>query len=110
MDSVEDLVLQSQIIHRWIVGLMLISMGAASYFIWKEGKEGSKHILRNWIWVATGIFATNASIGAIYVVTWDMEEGFFEFLSLVHLMLASLTFLTMAAAWIGCAISTEEGT
>ena len=109
MGSMEDLVLQSQIIHRWLVGLMLISMGAASYFIWEEGKEVSKHILRNWIWVATGIFATNASIGAIYVVTWDLEEGFFEFLSLVHLMLASLTFLTMAAAWIGCAISTEEG-
>jgi len=108
MGSVEDLMLQSQFIHRWLVGLMLISMGAASYFIWKEGKENSKHTLRNWIWFATGIFAINASIGAIYVISWDMEEGFFEFLSLVHLVLASFTFLTMAAAWIGCVISTEE--
>ena len=76
--------------------------------IWKESEEGSAHILRNWIFASTGLFVANASIGAIYVISWDMEEGFFELLSLVHLMLASLTFLAMATAWIGCFISKEE--
>ena len=75
---------------------------------WKESEEGSAHILRNWIFASTGLFVANASIGAIYVISWDMEEGFFELLSLVHLMLASLTFLEMATAWIGCVIATEE--
>jgi hypothetical protein len=108
VDSVEDIVLQSQMIHRWLVGVMLIAMSSASYLIWKESEEDSGHILRNWIWASTGLFVTNASIGAIYVISWDMEEGFFELLSLVHLMLASLTFLAMATAWIGCAITAEE--
>jgi heme A synthase len=108
VDSVEDIVLQSQMIHRWLVGVMLVAMSSASYLIWKESDDGSGLILRNWIWASTGLFVTNASIGAIYVISWDMEEGFFEVLSLVHLMLASLTFLAMATAWIGCAITAEE--
>tara|TARA_B100001250_G_scaffold186612_1_gene160415 strand:+ start:419 stop:1459 length:1041 start_codon:yes stop_codon:yes gene_type:complete len=108
VNSVEDIVLQSQIIHRWLVGVMLIAMGSASYLIWKDSEEFSGRILRNWVWGSTGLFVTNASIGAIYVISWDMDEGFFEFLSLVHLMLASLTFFAMATAWIGCEISTEE--
>ncbi len=108
VDSVEDIVLQSQIIHRWLVGVMLVAMGSASYLIWKESDGSSDRILRNWIWGSTLLSFTNASIGAIYVISWDMEEGFFELLSLVHLMLASLTFLAMATAWIGCVIATEE--
>ena len=109
VDPVEDIVLQSQMIHRWIVGVMMIALIYASYLIWNESKEDSAHIvLRNWIWASTGLFVTNASIGAIYVISWDLEEGFFELLSLVHLMLASLTFLAMATAWIGCTITTEE--
>ena len=108
VDSVEDIVLQSQIIHRWLVGVMLIAMGSASYLIWKDSEEFSGRVLRNWVWGSTGLFVTNASIGAIYGISWDMGEGFFEFLSLVHLMLASLTFFAMATAWIGCEISTEE--
>ena len=108
VDSVEDIVLQSQIIHRWLVGVMLVAMGSASYLIWKESDGSSDRILRNWIWGSTLLSFTNASIGAIYVISWDMEGGFFELLSLVHLMLASLTFLAMATAWIGCVIATEE--
>ena len=108
IDPVEDIVKQSQIIHRWLVGVMLIAMGSSSYLIWKEDEGFSNHILRNWVWASTGLFFTNASVGAIYVISWDMKEGFFELLSLVHLMLASLTFLAMVTAWIGCVISAEE--
>ena len=106
VDSVEDIIAQSQIIHRWFVGLMLIALIFASYSISNE-QSGNK-ILRNWIWGSTFLFFVNTSIGAIYVLSWDLEEGFFEFLSLVHLMMASLTFVTMAVSWIGCSIA-EDG-
>ncbi len=106
IDSVEDVVAQSQIIHRWFVGLMLIALIFASYSISNEQSENN--VLRNWIWGSTFLFFVNTSIGAIYVLSWDLEEGFFEFLSLVHLMMASLTFVTMAISWIGCSIA-EDG-
>ena len=106
VDSVEDVVAQSQIIHRWFVGLMLIALIFASYSISNEQTEND--VLRNWIWGSTFLFFVNTSIGAIYVLSWDLEEGFFEFLSLVHLMMASLTFVTMAISWVGCSIA-EDG-
>ena len=106
VDSVEDIIAQSQIIHRWFVGLMLIALIFASYSISNELTENN--VLRNWIWGSTFLFFVNTSIGAIYVLSWDLEEGFFEFLSLVHLMMASLTFVTMAISWIGCSIA-EDG-
>ena len=106
VDSVDDVVAQSQIIHRWFVGLMLIALIASSYFISKE--HLGNNVLRNWILASTFLFFANTSIGAIYVLSWDLEEGFFEFLSLVHLMMASLTFVTMAISWIGCSIA-EDG-
>ena len=106
VDSVEDVVAQSQIIHRWFVGLMLIALIASSYSISKE--HLGNNILRNWILASTFLFFANTSIGAIYILSWDLEEGFFEFLSLVHLMMASLTFVTMAISWIGCSIA-EDG-
>ena len=106
VDSVEDVVAQSQIIHRWFVGLMLIALIFASYSISNE--QSGNNVLRNWIWGSTFLFFVNTSIGAIYVLSWDLEEGFFEFLSLVHLMMASLTFVTMAISWIGCSIA-EDG-
>ena len=106
VDSIEDIAAQSQIIHRWFVGLMLIALIFASYSISNE--QTGNNVLRNWIWGSTFLFFVNTSIGAIYVLSWDLEEGFFEFLSLVHLMMASLTFVTMAISWIGCSIA-EDG-
>ena len=106
VDSIEDIVAQSQIIHRWFVGLMLIALIFASYSISNE--QSVNNVLRNWIWGSTFLFFVNTSIGAIYVLSWDLEDGFFEFLSLVHLMMASLTFITMAISWIGCSIA-EDG-
>ena len=106
VDSIEDVVAQSQIIHRWFVALMLIALIFTSYSMSNE--QSGNNVLRNWIWGSTFLFFVNTSIGAIYVLSWDLEEGFFEFLSLVHLMMASLTFVTMAISWIGCSIA-EDG-
>jgi len=106
VDSVQNVVAQSQMIHRWFVGLMLIALIYASYSISKE--QTWNNGLRNWIWGSTFLFLANTSIGAIYVLSWDLEEGFFEYLSLLHLMMASLTFVTLAISWIGCSIA-EDG-
>tara|TARA_B100000029_G_C17533986_1_gene944214 strand:+ start:499 stop:1530 length:1032 start_codon:yes stop_codon:yes gene_type:complete len=105
VDSIDDLVAQSQMIHRWFVGTVWVALVAASYWFWKD--SGEVGALRSWVWLATGLYTVNAGIGATYILSWDLEGGFLEFLSLVHLMLASLTFLALATAWIGCAISTE---
>ena len=104
IDSIEDWVAQSQIIHRWFVGAMLFVFISASYLVKNEDR-----VLRNWVWSSTALFSANTLIGATYVLSWDVEEGFFEYLSLVHLMLASITFLTIATAWLGCVTARREG-
>jgi len=47
-------------------------------------------------------------IGALYVLSWDMSDGFEEWLSLVHLLLASLSFLTLSTAYVGSTTAREE--
>ncbi len=108
LSGLEDIVSQSQMIHRWIVGVVFISMIYSSFRIWKDSQKDSKPFLRNWIWVATAMFAINSVIGATYILSWNLEEGFLELLSLVHLMMASLCFLVLATAWIGCKVSEDE--
>ena len=108
LSGLEDIVSQSQMIHRWIVVVVFISMIYSSFRIWKDSQKDSKPFLRNWIWVATAMFAINSVIGATYILSWNLEEGYLELLSLVHLMMASLCFLVLATAWIGCKISEDE--
>ena len=101
--KIEDLELQSQLIHRWIVAAVQIALLAASWLIWKEATEHQHgRILRNWIWAATGLFLANVLIGALYIFSWDSASASFEeHLSLAHLLTASLSFLALATAWIG---------
>ena len=47
-------------------------------------------------------------IGALYILSWDMSEGFEEWLSLVHLLLASLSFLILSTAYVGSITTKEE--
>ena len=109
VDSVEDVIAQSQIIHRWLVVIVEIGLIAASYAIWKQvGDEGPGNVLRNWIWIATGLFIANQLVGGLYILSWDMEDGYMEILSLIHLLLASLTFLTLAIAWFGSTMAVDR--
>jgi cytochrome c oxidase assembly protein subunit 15 len=109
VDSMEDVIAQSQIIHRWLVVIVEIGLIAASYAIWKQvGDEEAGNVLRNWIWIATGLFIANQLVGGLYILSWDMEDGYMEFLSLIHLLLASLTFLTLAIAWLGSAMAVDR--
>jgi len=109
VQPVEDLIAQSKMVHRWIVGIVWTSLIVASYFAWKEWRDCPGESIFPWIWVSLGLFTLNGAVGASYLLTWNIEEGFFEFLSLVHLMLASLTFLTLATTWVGCHIANDGG-
>lgn len=109
VDTVEDVIAQSQLIHRWLVVMVEVALLAASYLVWKEvSEDGEGENVRNWIWGATGIYLVNIVVGASYVLSWDMNDGFFEFLSLVHLVLASLTFLVLSTAWLGSTMTIER--
>ncbi|MDP7002389.1 MAG: COX15/CtaA family protein [Candidatus Thalassarchaeaceae archaeon] len=102
VSTLNDIIAQSQMIHRWLVVIVGLSLLWASYSLWKGGVDVENGvILRNWIWVATGVFMANAAIGATYVLSWNMNDGYFEFLSLLHLILGSLAFLALATAWLG---------
>jgi len=100
--SIGDVFAQSQMIHRWLVAVMEIVLIVTCYIIWREAGEEVSHLLmRNWIWAATGIYVVNVAIGATYVLSWDIDDGYFEWLSLIHLLLASSTFVLLAMTWIG---------
>ena len=82
---------------------------AGSGLLWKEGKEGQGGgTLGHWIWGATGLSLVNIGIGASYILSWDTTDGYLEYLSLVHLMLASLTVLVLATAWLSSTIALNE--
>jgi len=100
--QIVDLVNQSQVIHRWIVAAISLALLTAAWFVWKENKQHQHGlVLRNWVLSAAGLFLTNASIGALYVLSWAPDsETFQESLSLIHLLIGSLTFLTLATAWL----------
>ena len=94
-------------IHRWFVGVIWVSLMAASYVAHRESREGGSGLIFSWIWASTLLYTLNALVGASYILTYDMEEGFFEILSLVHLMMASATFLVLATTLLGCIISKD---
>ncbi|MEC9394108.1 MAG: COX15/CtaA family protein [Candidatus Thermoplasmatota archaeon] len=104
--EIVDLENQSQIIHRWVVAIVEITLLVAAWFVWKEQTQHQHGIvLRNWIWAATGFFILNMLIGALYILSWSPDsETFREMLSLIHLLVGSTSFLTLATAWL--AIST----
>ena len=102
--SIEDWEMQSQVVHRWLVGAIGLIMTYTSYMIWKDCEAGQSGVmLKNWIFAATLIYVANIAMGALYILSWD-PDGFFEFLSLAHLMMAAATFTTLATAWLGLSV------
>ena len=104
--EIHDWVLQSQAIHRFLVAAVGVSLLAASRFARKELDSGST--LYRWIVASTVLYILNLLIGAFYILSWDMSEGFEEWLSLVHLLLASLSFLILSTAYVGSITTREE--
>jgi len=98
-EKIEDVIDQSQIIHRWFVVLMQLALFWASYKIWEENsKNDSGNNLRFWIWSGTGVYFTNIIMGAFYVLSWTLDNGHIEILSLFHLLFAATSFLLLATA------------
>jgi len=69
---------------------------------------GLDSTLYRWIEASTVLYIVNMLIGALYILSWDMSEGFEEWLSLVHLLLASLSFLILSTAYVGSITTKEE--
>ena len=97
--EIHDWVFQSQVIHRFLVGAVGVALLVASWFAWKE--FNSESTLSRWIWGSTALYVVNMLIGAAYILSWDVGEGFEEWLSFVHLLLASLSFLILSTAYVG---------
>ena len=103
VEPIGEIFAHSQLIHRWFVGVIGAALLIASYCVWKEGVGTGDHLeVRNLVWMATGLYVANGMIGATYILSWDINGGGYnEALSLIHLLLASLTFLVLASAWLG---------
>ena len=71
-------------------------------------RQGLDSTLYRWIGASTVLYIVNMLIGALYILSWDMSEGFEEWLSLVHLLLASLSFLILSTAYVGSITTKEE--
>ena len=96
--------LQSQVIHRWLVVGVGVALLLASRVIWKE--FGSDSVLCKWIWGSTALYLANIGIGASYILSWDLsDESFAEYLSLIHLLLASLSFIILTTTWMGATMA-----
>ena len=104
IQNIEDWELQSQIAHRWLVGVVGGMLAFSSYRIWKECEHGqSGLVLRNWVWASTATYFGNALLGASYIISWE-SDGFSEYLSLAHLMVATISFTILATAWLGVTV------
>ena len=103
LPSIHDWVLQSQVIHRWLVVAVEVALLMASWAIWKE--FGSDSILCKWIWGSAALYLVNIGIGASYILSWDISDGYTEYLSLIHLLVASLSFIVLSTAWMGTTVS-----
>lgn len=109
IQDIDDWELQSQIVHRWLVGIVGAMMALSSYKIWKECEHGqSGVVLRNWIWASSATYFGNALLGASYIISWD-DGSFSEYLSLAHLMVATISFTILATAWLGVTIISSSG-
>ena len=107
---IQDIIIQSQAIHRWLVITVFLIL------IWfgKQEKWASKdNYIRRMANFASFTYFLNMILGAAYILTWTVESGFYEWLSVLHLLLASLTFLLFSSALViinihGKSISEEE--
>ena len=94
---IQDVIIQSQAIHRWLVITVFVIL------IWfgKEERWASKENCIQKIANYAGFtYFLNMILGAAYILSWTVESGFYEWLSVLHLLLASLTFLLFASTLI----------
>ena len=92
---VQDVIAQSQFIHRWLV----LIVGIVLLRIWMTRSEWAPdirtHRLMSW---GAGLYGLNVLLGGAYVLSWTVDSGFIEWLSVLHLLLASGIFLIFSSA------------
>ena len=97
LEHVTDFEAQSQIIHRFVVSIVGLILIFTSYIIWKESKdEEYGALICKWIWLSSILYILNIALGGLYVLSAKLdgfEITYFELLSFLHLMIASLTFI-----------------
>jgi len=94
---IQDIIIQSQAIHRWLVLIVLCIL----IWLWKDQDNWVQdEPIRKLSNYGTLTFIGNIILGAAYVLSWTAESGFMEWLSVVHLLVASLTFLLFASGLI----------
>jgi hypothetical protein len=89
-----------------VVGVAASLLGA-SWLAWKE--FGSNSVLCKWFWGSTVLYLVNIGIGASYILSWDVTDGYTEYLSLIHLLVASLSFIVISTAWMGTTMALVAG-
>jgi hypothetical protein len=88
-----------------VVGVAASLLGA-SWLAWKEFDSDS--VLCKWFWGSTALYLVNIGIGASYILSWDVSDGYTESLSLIHLLVASLSFIVLSTAWMGTTMALVE--
>tara|TARA_B000000532_G_scaffold236444_1_gene222782 strand:- start:1764 stop:1958 length:195 start_codon:yes stop_codon:yes gene_type:complete len=48
--------------------------------------------------LGTGLYGFNVLLGGAYVLSWTADSGFIEWISVLHLLLASVIFLVFSSA------------
>ena len=103
-----EIVAKSQMIHRWLVGLVGISLIGISLNMWNTFKQqNEKSLLIKRVFSATMAYIINIILGGLYVLSWTID-GYLEILSLIHLLLASTSFILLATTCIGISIAIQD--
>ncbi len=63
------------------------------------------HRLMSW---GTGLYGLNVLLGGAYVLSWTANSGFIEWISVLHLLLASVVFLIFSSAILMIRIDTSD--
>ena len=78
------------------------------WIMWKNiEKQERMGLLVKWVFTATSIYLLNIALGGLYVLSWTID-GYLEILSLIHLLLASTSFIILATTCIGISIVLQD--
>ena len=102
---VQDIIAQSQFIHRWLV----LIVGVILLRIWITRSEWTPEIRTQQLMsLGTGLYGFNVLLGGAYVLSWTADSGFIEWISVLHLLLASVIFLVFSSAILMIRIDAED--
>lgn len=98
--------LQVQLLHRGFALLVGVAVAWSAWQLRRSEREagGESQLLGRLTLAATGLFGVNLLVGGLYKVLAGSGE-FPGWASLLHLVVGSLAFLSLATAYLLCAVS-----